>query len=527
MKKYQLIVIGAGVSGLSTAIAWLTWKKGPVLVLEKEPVPGGCVASFRRDRYRFETVQLAPDLNYLMGWLGVYCAFSRFTGTLARLHLVRDGRVRGFTVPADLHAFERQLRETWPAEAEAIDSFFGWCDAVHQDMSRMSLEQSPFTLIKSILTCPHAISVSRKTWKEFLARFRFKDPELIETLDVFSSIAEVSGDIGAAMITIAVMRGTLSAGWRIEPSCSSLPEAMRRRVMELGGELRMNTRVAKVLSAEGRVQGVLTAAGEEIYGNAVVSTVDTKTLIESLLDETSLKKARAPWSHARENLTMSQSMISIHLGLDDDIDLGEFGIDGAYNVLTTGRSAHEAAFLRWRKGEAAPPIDPQAGYPSGGPPEDFHVTFYSPSLASGDTAQTLVIRVSPVYGPPWVALRERDRDAYLRAKDAAAAQYIALIERYLIPGLAAHIRLRDISTPATFARYLGNRDGSCYDALASVSQFGIGRLPMRGPVEGLYQTKFSHGIWPAMHAGMQVVDIVTSGAVMKRRARFRPGQGER
>jgi len=519
-------VIGAGVSGLSTAIAWLTWKKGPVLVLEKEPVPGGCVASFRRDPYRFETVQLVPDLKDLMSWLGVYCAFSRYTGTLARLHLVRDGHVRGYSVPADLQGFERQLREAWPAEAEAIGSFFDWCDAVHQDMSRMSLEQNPFTLIKNVITCTHAIRISRNTWKEFLARFRFKEPELIETLDVFSSIAEVSGDIGAAMITIAVMRGTLTSGWRIEPGCSSLPEAMRRRVIELGGELRMNTRVDRILSAEGKVQGVLTSAGEAIHGNTVVSTVDTMTLIESLLDDNVLIKAKAPWSRAREKLTMSQSMIAIHLGLDDEIDLREFGIDGAYNVLTTGRSAHEAAFRRWKKGEAVPPVDPKQGYPTGVPPEEFHVTFYSPSLVSGDTAQTLVIHVSPVYGPPWIELRESDRDAYLRAKDAVAAQYIALIERYLIPGLSAHIRFRDISTPATFARYLGNRDGSCYDVLASVSQYGIGRLPMRGPLEGLFQTKFSHGIWPAMHAGMQVLDLVTSGAVMKRRARFRPGHEE-
>lgn len=527
MKKYALIVIGAGISGLSAAIAWLTCKKGPVLVLEKEPVPGGCVASFRRDRYHFETVQLIPEMKELMGWLGVYCAFTPFTGTLARLHLVKDGKTRPYAIPATLRGFERQLVETWPQDSDAIHTFFSWCAAVHEELGRVTMEPNFFQMMKIAVTCPHVVRISNNTWKEFLNRFGFTQPELVETLDVFSAFASVSGDTCAALLTISAMETSLASSWRVEPSFAKLPEAMRRRVAELGGELRMNTRVSEILTREGTVQGVVTAAGEVIQSDTVVSTIDTKTLLEDLLDENALAKAGGPWAKARGKLAMSPSIIAINLGLDDDIDLASFGIDGAYNVLTTGRSAHEAAFRLWAQGNAEPPVDPKPGVPVGIPPEEFHVAFYSPSLASGDPAQNLVIHVTPVYGPPWIELRTGNHAAYLRAKDAVAARYIALLERYVIPGLSAHIRFRDISTPATFARYLGTSDGACYDMLPLVSQFGLRRLPLRGPFDGLYQTKFSHGIWPAMHAGMQVLDLITSGAVMKGAVRYRGGNNGR
>ena len=175
---------------------------------------------------------------------------------------------------------------------------------------------------------------------------------------------------------------------------------------------------------------------------------------------------------------------------------------GAYHVLTTGSEAYEEAFDAWDRGEAALPDSsgPESSRVDGSEP--FHMGFFSPSLPKGETEQTLVVRVYPVSGSPWIELRERDREAYLRAKDAAAARCISLLEKYVIPGLSSHILLRDVSTPATFARRLGSTEGACFDMLPAVSQFGMRRLPLKGPFEGLYQTKYSHGIWPALHAGV-------------------------
>ncbi len=521
MKKYSLIVIGAGVSGLSAAIAWLSCKKGPVLVVEKEPVPGGCIASFRRQGYLFETVQLIPEMGELIDWLGISCPLKPYTGTLSTLYLAENGAARPFAIPAGIGEFERKLAETWPDDAAALRRFFDWCAAIHEELSYLTVEPTLLDYARIAVKCPRIIRVAGNTWREFLDRFAFRNPRLVEVLDLFSSYAALSGDRCAALLTVEAMQTSLLSSWRPERAFAALPDAMRRRVAELGGELRMNTRIAEILTREGRVQGVVTAAGEILQADTVVSTVDTRELLGELLGKAALKKAGGPWYRALGALRMSPSMIAVNLGLDGRLDLAALGLNGAYNVLTTGRAAQEAAFRAWDAGAANPPEDPKPGSAVHDLPESFHVAFYSPSLASGETAQTLVIHVAPVSGSPWVALRARNHEAYLRAKDAVATRYIGLLEKYLIPGLSSHIRYRDIATPATFARYLGNSDGACYDMMPVTSQFGLKRLPLRGPFEGLYQTKFSQGIWPAMHAGMQVLDLVTKGAIMKRAVRYR------
>jgi phytoene dehydrogenase-like protein len=57
------------------------------------------------------------------------------------------------------------------------------------------------------------------------------------------------------------------------------------------------------------------------------------------------------------------------------------------------------------------------------------------------------------------------------------------------------IVVRDISTPATFARYSGSHTGSIYDMASVPDNFGAHRLPVVTPVRGLLVPKFAHGIF--------------------------------
>ena len=80
----------------------------------------------------------------------------------------------------------------------------------------------------------------------------------------------------------------------------------------------------------------------------------------------------------------------------------------------------------------------------------------------------------------------------------------------------------DIATPATFARFTGASLGQNYDMAPTPDNFGRKRLAMRTPVAGLYQPKLCHGIWPAITAGMQAVDMILGGEVMGGYSRYSP-----
>jgi hypothetical protein len=67
----------------------------------------------------------------------------------------------------------------------------------------------------------------------------------------------------------------------------------------------------------------------------------------------------------------------------------------------------------------------------------------------------------------------------------------------------------------------GSPTGSQYDMMPVPGNFGKNRLPTRTPIEGLFVPKFSHGIWPSIQAGLQVVDMITHGKIMSGNSSFK------
>lgn len=53
------------------------------------------------------------------------------------------------------------------------------------------------------------------------------------------------------------------------------------------------------------------------------------------------------------------------------------------------------------------------------------------------------------------------------------------------------------------------------------SNIGLKRLSTRTPVHGLFQPKFSHGIWPSMQSGLQVINMILEGEIMGGYSRYR------
>ena len=66
-EKFDVVVIGAGLGGLSTA-GYLAKEGKKVLVLEHHSVPGGYAHEFRRGKYRFEVSLHAIDGAGPGGW---------------------------------------------------------------------------------------------------------------------------------------------------------------------------------------------------------------------------------------------------------------------------------------------------------------------------------------------------------------------------------------------------------------------------------------------------------------------------
>lgn len=510
-KRYGLIVIGGGITGLSTALAWAKThdcREKPVLLLEKEPKTGGCVTTFARKGYIFDTVQIIPDVSDIIKFFDLFedLELLPYRGHYARLFLADSEKRQStiYPIASSEKDFESWLCERFPYERKKIGAFFRYGRKLLDELEELKTEPTILQGIVILLKCPHIIKQSGRTYREYLDSFHFNNRELIEILDTFSSFSGLSGNRCAALLTACAMMTTLRGSYRPPKGFIHFPKAMSDRLIEMGVEIRTSTEVDAILTEKGKAKGV--KSGDKSYhSDYVVSTADSfKTA--AMLPE-SLTSRKRGWFGKLKKALPSPSSFTIHLGLDDEIDLKSQGFDCGYNVLTTGRSTHEKCFDAWRKGDLL------------GDDKEFHMAVISPSAVTGGK-QNLIIHVTPAPMADWDELRSNDYEAYEMKKKKTADFYLGKVEEYMIPNLNQHIELIDISTPATYKRYLGTTEGANSQMLSVPGNFGMFRLPTRTPVKGLFLPKFSHGIWPCLQAGLQTVDMITGGSIMNGNSRY-------
>ena len=82
----------------------------------------------------------------------------------------------------------------------------------------------------------------------------------------------------------------------------------------------------------------------------------------------------------------------------------------------------------------------------------------------------------------------------------------------------------NISSPATYANFIGSTLGCNFDMMPVPENFGKNRLKTRTPIRNLFLPKFSHGIWPSMQAGLQVVDMISGGKIMNGNSSYKKNE---
>lgn len=506
MNSYQLIIVGGGISGLSTGLAWQrVYGNGnsDVVIFEKNKTVGGCVTSFARKGYVFDTTQIIPDISKILAFFDIDVPLLRFENYYARLFLpcMQSGQVKVIPIPSSVEGFEESLCKRYPEDAAQIHRFFSYTLAMYAELNYLKTEPRWYQLPGILLRCPKIIANSGKTYMQYLKRFRFTNPEVYQVLDIFSSFSGLSGKRCAALLTACAMITTLRGSYRPVKSFITFPHTLSQRFKEQGGVLVTGKEVKRILTDKGKVKGVELSDGTMYKARYVVSTADTKVTLEQLVGEKMFREAGKSYYNKIKSVKMSPSGFAIQLGLDDHIDLNALGFNCGYNVLTSDAGAHEAMFSAWDDNRLLM-SDTQ-----------FHLAVICPSLMTGGNP-TLIIHVVPAPAKYWINLRENNYEAYVNEKNSIAEFYIDKVEHYMIPHLKQHIVYKDISTPATYSRFIGTPGGSQYDMLPVPSNFGKNRLPTRTPIKGLFIPKFSHGIWPSLQAGLQVVDMISGGRIM-------------
>ncbi len=512
IEKKSLIVIGAGITGLSSALAWVKNndpKLYPVVLLDKNHATGGMVTTYNRQGFSFDTNQMISNINPVLKYFELDIEMKEFQKNFARIIRVDTSaeKVNTIDLPSGFQPFKKHLMEIYSADSNSIGKFLDYSMEMYDEILGLKYNPTIFEILKILFTCPKIIRNAARTYKDFLYEFRFKDPDVLEVFHLFSVLCGIPESKSAALLPVGVMLSLLEKAYRPAGGFIEIPRKMEQKYLELGGELRLKTAVKKILVDNGRVKGVLLDNGDEILSDDVITTIDVNVSMNELVGLEIIGKAKPAYRRKIERLTMTPSVFTVNLGLDDGFDPAQSGLDCGLAMLTTGSKSYEKlynAFLEGRNGFSD---------------KDFHIDIICPSLAIGGRP-VLTITAQPFPMGNWSGLRKTDRSLYKQEKEKWAGFLIKLAEKYVLPDLSSHIKVMDISTPATYSRYSGSPTGSQYDMASYVDNFGLKRLSTITPIKGLYQPKFAHGVFGTMQGGLQAVDQIMGRRIMNGNSRF-------
>src|SRR3990172_8596075 len=182
-EKFDVVVIGAGLGGLSAA-GYLAKAGKSVLVLEQNTVPGGYAHEFRRGHYRFEVALHAIDgvgpggFSYpVLSYLEVLeqVNFRR----LDPFYTVRFPE-HEITAHADHFEYEAELIHHFRDEAKGIRSLVDAMVQTFNDVRRFMVDgqfgRRP-PMIQIPTHYPNMVSAMSQCWGDFMGKY-IRNPQL-------------------------------------------------------------------------------------------------------------------------------------------------------------------------------------------------------------------------------------------------------------------------------------------------------------------------------------------------------------
>jgi phytoene dehydrogenase-like protein len=493
-EHYDLVIIGSGISGLSSGLMWQkNTADKKTLIIEKNSYPGGYSTAYEREGYVFETTQLFPDIIDMIDYLGVKINLKQYKGNFMRRIVVEGDEVFEYKIPAGAEHFTDYLVEIFPEDEAKIRRLMDYSVDMFKQVRKLKANSGLKDKLLIPFQAPKVVANLNRTYSEFLDKFRITNPRLREVIETFTSFSGVPSERASSIMATGAMLSSMTRCFRPYGFFDEFPATMARLFQERGGEIRFGSAVEKIVVEEGTAVGVRIQGEEKVIrAGKIITTVDPMLAMRQLVGDEHLPEK---YITRLENTIMSVSSVNVALGLDDKIDMSGLDLDYPYNVVSTGLGTAGKLFDGFLAGDNA------------FSDHCFHMAVICPSLTTGGK-NTVTLRCTPFALNKWEEWRKSDYRRYSEEKQRWGDFFIGIAEKYFIPGLSKHIVVKDISTPATYSRYSGSPTGSLFDMASLVTQFGPRRLPMQTPIRNLLQPKFSHGLYGTMMNGVQVTDLM-------------------
>lgn len=459
-QSYDAVIIGAGISGLVCA-CYLAKNGMRVLLTERHHKTGGYCTSFKRKGFVFDAAAHSFG-SYRED--GIMRKILRELDVEKNLHIRRYDPSDVILVPgyrfsfwADINKTMQELQEAFPQEKDGITNFFHFL--THSGPAQLA-------------------TLRNKTFRDLINQY-FKDNRLKTVLSfpILGNGGLPSSIISAFTATILYNEFYLDGGYYPDGGMQALPDALARRFIEFGGELRLSCAAKKIKMNYNTATGVIIGNDELISAKYVISCCDA---FQTFLKLISAREANHALLKTIRKLQPSPSFFIAYLGTD---------------------------------GSSIPSLSP--GMSIWVMPDYRIESLYGSYIrnSSVDSAAAFMLRVPPDNKSlqAFIIAPYRNSHYWHRNKEKILNSFVERIER-IFPDLTQRIEYQEAATPHTLYRYTLNYKGAAYGWASTPSQLFSEGLMQATPFENLYLaghwTTQTQGISGAAYVGNETAKLV-------------------
>lgn len=481
--QYDVIVIGSGVSGMTAAII-LAREGCRVLVVEQHSRPGGLMQNFRRGAHVF------PTGVHRLGSLKegqILWRYFKYLRVLERLNLVpmcSDAYEQYcfpgmcLRIPYGHDAFRERLYGYFPSEKSAIDRILADMEKCVAKFLLYNLRGGPEQLRPESDLRPFG------RYLRDLGCSR----ELKGVLTATSPLYGIPPDECPLHTHFLVMDSFLNSSWRVDEYTTPLADAFAQSLCELGGELRCNTMVQRILCSGGQVDGVLADNGESISSRKVIFTGHPTQLL-SLFQSGSFRPAfrnrlvDSKNTFAAFGLNMRWKGPECFLALQDVF---------LYRTWDTGRHYKQKLL---------------------GSEDKPHMVYCSalPTGVCGSYSVTALIGMDTEEMTPFKGTELGTRSSGYQANKRSIAERIFSVLKDHWPEIGDRLEIVDACTPLTYRDYTLAPNGTAYGIKKTVDTLRSSRFMTETRIKDFYlagQSIIQPGIIGALISGVHACAVI-------------------
>ncbi len=461
MGNSKVIIIGAGIAGIATAIR-LRKQGFEVLVLESAATYGGKIKDYKWLDYRFDTGPSLFTLPELVDELFQLCGkdprsyFNYDKLPVVTKYFYGDKTViNAYANPSD---FAQEVEKKTGVEKAVVNSFLEIQKETYGKLAHLFLE-NPIHIFSRLLKVANLPALLHLMQFRFLRTMNgvnkswFRNDALVKLFNRYGTYNGSNPYVMPSLFNIISHLEHNTGAFFPEGGMSTIAHVLYKLAQEEGVEFRFNSYVKKIVEDKGRVKGVI-SAGETIETAKVISNMDANLTYEHLLPEVKYPK------HYLDNQKSTSALI-FHWAME-----GNYPDLEVHNILFAENYKEEFEFLFNKKQLYKDPtvyiyISSKAqasDAPSNG--ENWFVMINVPHLTPG---------------ADWEQLEEEGR-AYVKKK----------IKDVLGIDVTPKILHEHVTTPKALQDTTHSYLGSLYGGSSNSMMSGFLRHPNFSKVKGLY-----------------------------------------